>query len=152
MSHNEKPEQDCILVIDDEANVLGLVRATLEDAGYVVFAASNANEGVEFYQNHWQEIKVVVLDFLMPEMTGDVVLQWMQLVNPNVKVLLLTAYGREVVSRMRALGVCGYLNKPFSLPDLVQRVQDAISTPTVVSSASPVALDGPPVVVKSMAV
>ena len=138
MSHNRRPEQDCILVIDDETNALGLIRATLEEAGYVVFAASNANEGVEFYQNHWQEIKVVVLDFLMPEMTGDVVLQWLQLVNHDVKVLLLTAYGGEVVSRMRTLGVFGFLNKPFSLHDLVQRVQDAVRTPTVVSSATPV--------------
>lgn len=129
----ESPQQDCILAIDDDPEVLALVRAALAVAGYVVYTTSSANDGVKLYETHWREIKLVVLDYMMPDMTGDVVLGCLRLVNPNVRTLLLTGFGDEVFGKMLGPEVCGRLNKPFSLPDFTLKVQDAVSLPTLAS-------------------
>ena len=59
-----------VLAIDDEPELLEIVRGCLEPAGFQVYTASGAKEGVDFYEKNWQNIKLVLLDFLMPEMTG----------------------------------------------------------------------------------
>ena len=121
--------QNTILAIDDDPETLVLVQTTLEVAGYVAHTASSGNEGLKFYEMHWRDIKLVLLDFIMPDITGDVVLECLRNVNPDVKVLLLTGFGDDVVRKMVALGVNGHLQKPFSLPGLVQKVKDVLDAP-----------------------
>jgi len=126
MKVSDRQQQAAILVIDDDSETLAVIQATLESAGYMVYTASSGNEGIKFYETHRQEIKVVVLDFMMPDMTGDLVLECLRIVNQDVRVLLVTGYGDEVVRKMRALQVCGYLKKPFTVSELVQCVRDAL--------------------------
>ena len=85
---SEKPG---ILVIDDETNMLDIIKTTLEGEGYRVFTAGEPQVGLDLYEQHWREIKVVLLDYLMPNMTGDLVFECLQRINPDVRVLLLTA-------------------------------------------------------------
>jgi CheY-like chemotaxis protein len=118
--------QNAILVVDDDLETLAFVQAALESTGCTVYTASSGNDGINFYETHWQEIKLVLLDYMMPEMTGDLVLEYLRMVNPDVTVLLATGYGDEFVSKMLALGVCGYLKKPFTVSELVQGVRDAL--------------------------
>ena len=115
-----------ILAIDDEADILDVVRTTLEGAGFEVHVASSPRDGLKFYDEHWRDINLVLLDFLMPEMTGDLVFESMQRVNPDVRVILLTAYEDNVARKMFAEGLRGYIQKPFYTDDLIQRVRDEI--------------------------
>ena len=119
-------QQNAILVIDDDPGALAVIQATLEASDYRVYTANRGNEGIKLYETHWQEIKLVLLDYMMPEMTGDLVLECLRMVNPDVRVLLVTGYGDEFVRKMLALRVCGYLKKPFTVSELVQGVRDAL--------------------------
>lgn len=124
----DKPghKQQAILAIDDEAEILEVILKVLGEQGYKVHTAAGARKGVELYERCWQEIDLVLLDYLMPEMTGDLVLECLQKVNPDVRVILLTACDDNVARRMFETGLRGYIQKPFYLDDLVQRVREEI--------------------------
>jgi CheY-like chemotaxis protein len=115
-----------ILAIDDEPDVLDVIRLALEDAGFKVLTASGAVEGLELFEQHRRDIKLVLLDYLMPEMTGDLVFESLQRIDPDVRVVLLTACDDNVAKRMFTQGLRGYVQKPFYLDDLVQRVREEV--------------------------
>lgn len=115
-----------ILVIDDEINMLDIIKTTLEGEGYVVFTAGDPRVGLDLYEQHWREIKVVLLDYLMPNMTGDLVFECLQRLNPDVRVLLLTACDDHVARQMFQAGLRGYIQKPFYLGDLITRVAEEV--------------------------
>ena len=115
-----------VLAIDDEPEVLEIIRAALESEGYRVLAAKLPGEGLKLFEQHWRDIDLVLLDFLMPEMTGDLVFEALRNINPYVRVVLLTACDDHVAHKMFAAGLRGYIQKQFYLDDLVQRVREEI--------------------------
>jgi two-component system repressor protein LuxO len=115
-----------ILAIDDELELLDVVRTALEPAGFEVHTASTAKDGIEFYEENWKNIKLVLLDYLMPGMTGDLMFECLKRQNPDVRTILLTGCDDHVAKPMRQDGLFGYMHKPFSVDDLIQRVHQAI--------------------------
>lgn len=115
-----------ILAIDDDTAMLDVTRLALENEGYQVHSVSSPKEAIKFYENHWQNIKLVLLDFLMPEMTGDQVFASLRICNPQVPVLLVTGHYQSIQAPEFKSGVRGCLSKPFLLNDLIQKVGDAI--------------------------
>ncbi|WP_028845295.1 response regulator [Thermodesulfovibrio thiophilus] len=79
-----------ILAVDDEKNILMLYKAELEDEGYEVITANSGREAIELFETHKPDI--VTLDIMMPDMDGIQVLRQLKQKNPNVPVIMLTAY------------------------------------------------------------
>ena len=128
MSCSSVSRQDCILAIDDELTILDIVKTALETEGYTVHTASTPTKAIKFYEQHWRKIELVLMDFMMPEMTGDLVFEHLQRINPDVRVLLLTGsymFQRDerFVRRLR-----GYMEKPINLNVLALRVKDVIDS------------------------
>lgn len=117
-----------ILAIDDELELLDVVRKSLEPSGLEVHTASTAKDGIEFYEKNWKSINVVLLDYLMPEMTGDLIFECLKHQNPDVRTILLTGCDDRVAKPMFQEGLFGYMHKPFSVDDLIQRVHQAIDS------------------------
>jgi DNA-binding response OmpR family regulator len=86
-----------------------------------------AKNGLEAYEKRRREIGLVLLDYVMPDMTGDLVLECLQRVNPEVRVILLTGCDDRVARNMFEAGLSGYIRKPFYIDDLLQRVRDELS-------------------------
>jgi CheY-like chemotaxis protein len=126
MSPTQSESKPAILVIDDEPDILDVVKTCLEQEGYSVHSAAKPSEGIKLYEQHWRHIDLVLLDYLMPDMTGDLVYECLRDVNPDVKVILLTGCDDNVAKRMFEAGLRGYIQKPFFLGDLVSRVRDEI--------------------------
>jgi two-component system, cell cycle sensor histidine kinase and response regulator CckA len=116
-----------VLAIDDEPEILDIIRQCLEPEGMRVLTALGSKNGIETYEKHWQEIGLVLLDYVMPEMTGDLVLECLQRINADVRVLLLTGCDDRVARGMFQAGLRGYVQKPFYIDDLVQRVREELS-------------------------
>jgi len=116
-----------ILAIDDEQELLEAVKLNLEADGFVVHAFTSANEGIRYYEQHCREIDLVLLDYLMTEMPGDVVFECLQRENPSVKVLLLTACNDAVARTMFDKGLRGYMQKPFRMADLSERIREELA-------------------------
>lgn len=128
MGATDIDNRDGILAIDDELELLDVVRKSLEIAGFKVHTASTAQDGIELYEKNWKNIKVVLLDYVMPEMTGDLIFECLKRQNPDVRTILLTGCDDHVAKRMFQEGLFGYMHKPFFVEDLVQQVHQAIDS------------------------
>ena len=126
-------QQAGILAIDDEEGFLGVLRMALASQGYLVHTASSPSEAIQLYRERWREISMVLLDFLLPEMSGDMVFENLQRLNPDVRVVLLTGCEGSVAEKMFEKGLRGYLQKPFCVRELAQKIRDAIDTPVPVA-------------------
>jgi len=124
---NSQPAKQ-ILAIDDEKDILDVIRLALEGEGLVVHTTTSAKDGLAYFEKNWRDIGLVLLDYVMPELTGDVVLEHMQRCDPHVRVLLLTACDDQVAKQMFAKGLRGYMQKPFYLDDLIQRVREELES------------------------
>ncbi len=79
-----------ILVVDDEKNILKLYKAELEDEGYNVVTANSGKEALEVFQQENPDL--VTLDIMMPDIDGIQVLRQLKQENPQIPVIMLTAY------------------------------------------------------------
>jgi two-component system phosphate regulon response regulator PhoB len=111
-----------VLVVEDEAEIRELVRFTLEVDGFTVLRASNAMEAFELLDREKPDL--VLLDLMLPAISGLEVLQTIRGRNATLPVIILSALGSED-NRVRGLqlGADDYVCKPFSPRELVARVQ-----------------------------
>jgi PAS domain S-box-containing protein len=119
-----------ILVIDDEPMILKVADHLLRALGYHVITASGGKEGLRIYRERGLEIDLVILDMIMPDMEGGEVFESLKRMNSQIKVLLSSGYSingraREILKR----GCVGFLQKPFTLAELSQKVKDALARP-----------------------
>jgi DNA-binding NtrC family response regulator len=117
-----------VLAIDDDFELLEIVKGSLEPYGFEVHTASSAKEGMDYYDQNWKNVDVVLLDYLMPEMTGDLVFECLKQKNPDVCTLLLTGCEDSVATKMFEEGLWGYVHKPFVLEEFVQQVSEAVES------------------------
>lgn len=118
-----------ILVVEDEPMVLELEQKLLESLGYEVLTARNGSEAVEIYRRHRGEFDLVLLDLVIPRMSGQHVLNQLRQVSPDTRVLFVTGYGRnEVASELLRLGAVGVLHKPYDLRTLSRTVRLCLDT------------------------
>ncbi len=119
---------ETILLVDDEQMVLEVTRELLESLGYRVYAAGNGQEAIAVYMEQRDEIDLVILDMIMPGISGGETFDRLKEINPEIRVLLSSGYSingeaREILDR----GCDGFLQKPFQLEKLSQKVREAIN-------------------------
>jgi DNA-binding response OmpR family regulator len=110
-----------VLVVEDDQGMRQLILRILEQEKYQVRGAADGQEGLEAFFS-WQP-DLVVLDVMLPQMDGLTLLERIREVS-EAAVILLTALGREH-QKVRGLrsGADDYVSKPFSVPELVARVE-----------------------------
>ena len=117
-----------VLVVDDEQDILDLVRFRLEHDGYRVLTASDGQSGLTLAQAERPDL--CILDVMMPKLSGLEVLANLR-ADPSTadtRVILLTARGQDAdVDRGFELGAHDYVTKPFSPKELRRRVQAQLS-------------------------
>ena len=110
-----------VLIVDDEAKIRDVVASYLQREGYVTVEASNGGEALEAFAN--SAVDLVILDLMLPDMSGEDVCRTLRKRSP-VPVLMLTA---KVAEQERieglSLGADDYVLKPFSPRELVARVR-----------------------------
>ncbi len=117
----------CILVVDDEEHVRNIAKNMLEELGYSVLLAVNGKDGLEIFKKSKNEIDLVVLDMIMPEMAGKETNLKLRNIQPDVKVLLASGYSQEgKASSILEEGAVGFIQKPFRLDQLSEAVKNAL--------------------------
>ena len=126
-----------ILVVEDDQDLLEAICATLQLAGYSTHAAADGHVAMNILQEH--AIGMVVSDVQMKPVDGFSLLKKIKAFDPELPVLLMTAYGdvEKAVAAMR-IGACDYLLKPFDPGSLLAHVQryaleDSVSDDKVVA-------------------
>ena len=115
-----------ILVVDDEAAILTMVRETLETYNYTVLTAKHGAEALDLYHRKGK-IHLVISDMMMPVMDGPATVQALRELDPSVKVIAVSGLGSEsALGRVNKLNVQGFLRKPFTPQDLLTTLRDAL--------------------------
>jgi two-component system, cell cycle sensor histidine kinase and response regulator CckA len=118
---------ETVLVVDDEHMILEVTQGMLERLGYRTLVAHSGLEAMEIYQVDHGKIDLVILDMIMPGMGGGELLDRMKAVNAEVKVILSSGYSLNGEAKaIMARGARLFLQKPFRLDDLSQKIREAL--------------------------
>jgi len=111
-----------ILIVEDETGIANFLKQGLEEEGYEVFVAHDGKKGYELYQNH--KVDLVLLDWILPKMTGIEVCKAIRKSDPKIPIIFLTAKDlvQETIEGLQA-GANDYIKKPFSFDELVVRIK-----------------------------
>ena len=122
--------QGTILLIDDEKMVADTAKKMLEKLGYHVTTATSGEEGLSIYAGQPDRFDVVILDMIMPIMGGPQTFKRLKQINTHVKVLLSSGYSiSEQVKNLLSQGCMGFIQKPFTVHELSQKVGNILVYP-----------------------
>lgn len=113
----------CVLVVDDEETIRKLLAKHLERKGFEVLTAEDGERALELFRSHGDRVDLVILDMVMPRTSGLEVLVELRRTHPDLPVLLSSGYNQDADrAEAAAIGVHGFLAKPFRLRDLTAQI------------------------------
>ena len=116
-----------VLVVDDEEQVLKVCAKLLERMGYEVLTASSGRQALEVVRQNRERISLVLLDMVMPDMSGRQSYDALQQVAPGIKVLLCSCYSVDGQAQViLAHGCNGFIQKPFDALALSAKVREIL--------------------------
>lgn len=108
-----------VLVIDDEEVVRQVAAKMLRKLGYRPVCIGNAREAVDYFRRRSRDLDLVLLDLIMPEMSGQAVFEELARIDPAIPVVVTSGYGRDsAVDALIAAGARGFLQKPYRMNQL----------------------------------
>ena len=108
-----------ILVAEDDSKISHLVSEIISDSGYEVIHAPNGDKALSEYVKKKPDL--VLMDISMPKKDGDEVSTEIKKIDPDAKIILMTAFGRDwVAESVKSSGILGVLYKPFEVSTLQQ--------------------------------
>ncbi len=122
-----KKGSGCILVIDDESIVRNTAQGILSAAGYDVILAEDGITGSEIYKSEMNRISLVIIDMVMPRISGKETFERLKLINPEVKVLFASGFNNEgSIQNILKHGAKGFIQKPYMISDFTKLIDDVI--------------------------
>ncbi len=115
---------EVLLLVDDEEMILKIGKDLLEKLGYQVITAPNGKKALEIYKRDQNKIDMVILDMIMPDMSGGETYNHLKEINPSIKTLLSSGY--SINGKAQAIlnsGCHGFIQKPFNLTSLSQKIR-----------------------------
>jgi two-component system cell cycle sensor histidine kinase/response regulator CckA len=118
---------ETLLLVDDEEMILNVGTQMLTRLGYTVLTAQTGQAAIDIYRRQMDDIAMVILDMIMPVMSGRDIFERLREINPGIKTLLSSGYSidgqaAEILKR----GCKGFLQKPFTLDALSQKIREIL--------------------------
>jgi DNA-binding response OmpR family regulator len=110
-----------ILAVDDEVKILDVIKAFLENKGFIVFTAENGRQAFDILES--ESVSLILLDLMLPEMSGEEICKTIRK-KSRIPIIMLTAKADET-DMLEGLGngADDYITKPFSLKALYARIE-----------------------------
>lgn len=118
---------ETILLVDDESTVLTVTRRMLESLGYTVHAFDSGLDAISFFRDTMNAIDLVILDMIMPKLSGAETFDSITELSPTAKVILSSGYSMD--SEARAImdkGCAGFIQKPYNITLLSRKVREVL--------------------------
>ena len=118
---------ETVLFVDDEDMIIEVAEELFERLGYKVLTAGSGREAIETYEKNKERIDMVLLDMVMPDMSGGETYDKLKKINPDIKILLASGYSMngqatEIMDR----GCSGFIQKPFKMRELSQKLREIL--------------------------
>ena len=115
-----------ILIVDDDNGTLNAVKVGLLSKGHEALIAGSGEEALKIIKarkSGTEPLDLLMTDLRMPKMDGLRLIRAARKIMPDLKAILMTAYGDDnVKKKTRALGQCGYMDKPFRPETLIKMI------------------------------
>lgn len=119
--------KESLLLVDDETVVLEVTEKMLKQLGYHVYLAANGHAAIDILRTYTDNIQLVILDMIMPGMGGGDTYNRLKRINPDVKILLSSGYSIDgEATEIIARGCDGFVQKPFSIETISQKIRDVL--------------------------
>jgi len=121
-------DKQTILLVDDEEMITDTIGALLEKVGYRVIRAGGGKEAVQVVEQDREDIHLVILDMLMPDMDGQKTFHRIKKIQPQLPVLMASGYNHhDQLSDIMQSGCKGFIQKPYSLAQLHPTIQSILA-------------------------
>jgi PAS domain S-box-containing protein len=118
---------ETILLVDDEDDIINVGAEILETLGYKVMTAKNGEEAIKLYKENIDIIDVLVIDMVMPRMSGGELYKRLKALNSEIKVLLASGYSIDgEATKILEQGCNGFIQKPFGIVELSQGIRNIL--------------------------
>ncbi len=119
--YENKEIKGTVLIVDDEEVIRITEEHILKKIGYTVLTAENGKKAVEIFKKYCDDIDIVIMDMIMPEMNGSEAFYKIKEIKNDVKVIISSGFTKdENLERLKKDGLSGVLEKPFSISELVK--------------------------------
>jgi PAS domain S-box-containing protein len=136
-SKSDATHAGTILVVDDEETLRLAIATMLRKNGFAVIEAADGEESIELLRAHGTQVELILLDVTLPGLSGPELLARLRSIQPNVTVIITTAYSKECATEMmRGQPNCLFLRKPYPFKELMSLLRTAFGAPTRTSGLS----------------
>ncbi len=120
--------REVVLVADHNQATLAEIERILTEEDYRVLTVRDAFEAISIYARLWAAIDLVVLDFSMPGMNGDLIFDELQAINPKVAAVVTGGFTDPAkLNQMLGQGLKGYLPKPSEREKFLRQIQQVLA-------------------------
>ncbi len=126
ISSGKRPEKGSgtILVVDDEEYILNADKAMLNELGYEVLLANGGKEALRVFDENKDRISLLILDLIMPDLSGEIVYDRIKSLRPDIRVILSSGYSIEgQAESILKRGCDGFIQKPYNLNQLADKIK-----------------------------
>ena len=123
------PEGRSILLVDDELDIVNSVKRWLKADGFNVYGFTNPLQALEYFQNNYDKIDLVLSDITMRKMNGYELVKRIKAIRPETKVVFMTALETDLLELSKILpsiNIDGFMLKPGRLGNLVNIIEKII--------------------------
>ena len=118
---------ETVLFVDDEDKIIDVCQNIMKALGYDVLIARSGKEAIEVFRKNQDSIDMVILDMVMPDMSGGDTYNKLKEINPGIKVLLSSGYSISGQARgILEKGCNGFIQKPFNVEDLSKKIREIL--------------------------
>jgi two-component system cell cycle sensor histidine kinase/response regulator CckA len=123
--------RETILLVDDEPQVVTLVREMLLREGYTVLGAGDGEEALQIAGNKETRIDMLLTDIVMPQLNGRELADRLKSMRAGLKVLYMSGFMKEAILKYYGISITGipFLQKPFTRETLARKVREVLDTP-----------------------
>jgi two-component system response regulator ChvI len=125
-------EKTAILIVDDEPDILSVLKKSLEDDGYEVYGFTHPVAALEHFKNKPEYYSVLISDIRMPKMSGFELARMIRNLNSEIKIILMTAFEvnmSEFNKVLPSIKIDALLHKPFKLARVQEVLEKTIHEP-----------------------
>ena len=122
----KKNYSETLLFVEDDEEIVKMMKKGLENLGYKIFVAVNGKKGFEIFKKNAEKIDVIVSDIVMPETDGLQMYEKIKSISNKVKIIFTTGYAEKDIYNLKDSQNVLFLNKPYKLSELNEKIREIL--------------------------